>query len=92
VLELIAILATAAVTVFGYARSRSFVQRRLAYVDAVQTPIAPLVAGAAAALIATPVAWAIPLIGGGTALLFGVGVGAGVAAGRRGGRQRLNAG
>ncbi|MBA2670529.1 MAG: hypothetical protein H0U67_09175, partial [Gemmatimonadetes bacterium] len=50
------------------------------------------IAGIGAAILATPLAWALPLIGSGTALLFGAGIGAGVAAGRRGIRQRLPAG
>jgi hypothetical protein len=83
VLEIIGLCATAAVTIFGYLRARDFVQRRLTYVDAIQRSGAPLVAGIGAAIIATPFAWVIPLIGSGTAILFGAGIGAGVAAGRR---------
>jgi hypothetical protein len=92
VLELIALIATVSATVFGYVRARIFVQRRLVFVDAVQSTGAPLVAGIGAVILATPIAWALPLIGSGTALLFGAGIGAGVAAGRRGIRQRLPAG
>jgi hypothetical protein len=92
VLELIALIATVSATVFGYIRARSFVQRRLVFVDAIQMSGAPLIAGIGAAILATPIAWAIPLIGSGTALLFGAGIGAGVAAGRRGIRPRLTAG
>ncbi|CAN5665626.1 hypothetical protein BH23GEM8_BH23GEM8_19890 [soil metagenome] len=91
-LELIALIATVSATVFGYIRARSFVQRRLLYVDSIQSSAAPVIAGIGAAILATPLAWALPLIGSGTALLFGAGIGAGVAAGRRGIRQRLPAG
>lgn len=91
-LELIGLIGTVAVTIFGYLRSRDFVQRRLTYVDAVHTAGAPILVGAATALIAAPVAWALPIIGGGTALLFGAGVGAGVAAGRGRIRQQIRAG
>ena len=90
-LELIALVTTTAITVLGYFRTRNFVARRLTYVDAIQTPVAPLLVGAAAAAIATPITWVLPLVGGGTALLFGMGVGAGVATGRRLNRHRLPA-
>ncbi|HSJ07134.1 MAG TPA: hypothetical protein VK936_10545 [Longimicrobiales bacterium] len=79
-LELFATIAAAGV---GYVRSRSFVARRLRYVDAVQSPAAPLIAGAAAAVVAAPVVWILPVIGTGTALLFGAAVGVGTRAGIR---------
>jgi len=85
---LIAFAATIAATVFGYLQSRSFVRRRLAYVDAVHNALAPILAGAAAFIVAIPVVGLLPLVGGGTALLFGAGVGAGVAAGARDTRVR----
>jgi len=66
----------------GFFGARRFVRRRLRYVDALHRPAIPLVAGAAAALIALPVA-ALPIITVGTALAFGVGVGSGVASGRK---------
>ena len=77
-----------AAAAFGYIQTRSFVRRRLAYVDAVQSMVAPVLAGAAAFCVALPVAAVLPLIGGGTALLFGAGVGAGVSAGARDTRRR----
>lgn len=80
---LIVMLIAGAATYFGYRETRSFVRRRLRYVDAVHTFGAPLVAGTAAVLLAAPIAWALPLIGGGTALLFGAGVGAGFSAGAK---------
>jgi hypothetical protein len=82
-LELIGLVAAVGAAGAGYVRSRSFVARRLRYVDAVQAPAAPFIAGAAAAVIATPIVWVVPLIGGGTALLFGMAVGAGTRAGVR---------
>ncbi len=72
---------TAAALVGGFVMSRAFVRRRLRYVDALQKPSAPLIAGAAAAAIALPVA-ALPIITIGTAVAFGVGVAGGVASGR----------
>lgn len=67
----------------GYMRVRRFVRDRLRFVDAVQRPVAPVVAGAAAAVAAAPVVWLVPVIGGGTALLFGAGVGLAVSHGAR---------
>jgi hypothetical protein len=86
-LEILGLAATGATTVLGYTRSRAFVRRRLAFVDAIQKSGAPLVAGAAAVAVAAPVVWVLPLVGAGTAVLFGAAVGAGVAAGARDSRR-----
>jgi len=74
---------TAAALVGGYVLSRNFVRRRLRYVDALQKPSAPLIAGVAAAAVVLPIA-ALPIITVGTAVAFGVGVAGGVASGRSG--------
>lgn len=66
----------------GFVAARDFVRRRLRFVDAVQRPAAPLLAGLAATAIALPVA-ALPLVTVWTAAAFGVGVAGGVASGRR---------
>lgn len=79
-------------TVVGYWQARQFTQNKLRYVDAVHKAIVPVGAGIAAALVAAPVVWLVPLIGAGTALLFGGGVAMGVAAGARDIRKRLGAG
>ena len=92
VIELIGLAATAAATGFGYFQSRYFVRTKLRFVDAVQTGKAPLIAGVGAALIAAPVVALLPLVGAGTAILFGLGVGAGVAAGARDIRQQIGSG
>jgi hypothetical protein len=68
-----------AVLAFGYARG--FVRRRLRFVDGVRSPLAPVAAGLGAALIAWPVAWLLPIVGGFTAALFGIGAGLGTASG-----------
>lgn len=81
-----------AVAAFGYLQAKSFVQSKLRFVDAVQHFAAPLIAGVAAMLIATPVVWLLPLIGKGTAILFGLGVGAGVSSGAREIRKRIGGG
>jgi len=72
---------TAAALVGGFWISRNFVRRRLRYVDAIQKPSAPLIAGVVAAAVVAPVA-ALPIITVGTAVAFGVGVASGVASGR----------
>jgi hypothetical protein len=66
----------------SYLFARGFVQRRLRFVDAMRAPFAPLLAGAAAFLVAWPLS-ALPLISLGTAIVFGVGTGMGTAAGVR---------
>lgn len=91
-IELIALAAAGTASAFGYIRSRSFVARRLRYVDAIQSPAVPVIAGVAAAVVAAPVVWALPIVGGGTALLFGAGVGAGTRAGVRAIRRAITPG
>jgi hypothetical protein len=78
---MIGLLVTAAALVGGFVVARDFVRRRLRYVDAVQRPSAPLIAGAAAAVVALPVAL-LPIVTIGTAVALGVGVAGGVASGR----------
>jgi hypothetical protein len=92
VFAMISLLLAGTAAVFGFAFSRNFVRRRLGYVDAVHSTAAPLVAGGAAAIAATPVAWLLPLIGGGTAILFGASVALGVASGAKDVRRRISAG
>lgn len=67
----------------GYVGSKRFVKERLRFVDQIQRPGAAIVAGTVAALAAVPVVALLPFVGGGTALLFGVAVGAGTRAGAR---------
>ncbi|HUL03612.1 MAG TPA: hypothetical protein VLV16_10330 [Gemmatimonadales bacterium] len=66
----------------GFAASRQVVRTRLRFVDAVDRPVAPLVAGVAAAALALPFA-ALPVVTIGTAAAFGMGVAGGVVSGRR---------
>lgn len=81
-----------AVATIGYVQAKWFVQNKLRFVDAVHHFAAPLLAGLAAILIATPVVWLLPLVGTGTAILFGLGVGAGVSSGARDIRKRIGSG
>lgn len=67
----------------GYASMRRFVRERLRFVDGVQRPAAPLMAGVAGAIVASPITWILPVVGGGTALLFGAGMGLAVRHGAR---------
>lgn len=79
---------SAAALIGGFFVSRGFVRRRLRFVDAVQRPSAPLIAGAAAAFVALPVTL-LPIVTVGTAVAFGIGVAGGVASGRAGGPPPL---
>jgi CHASE2 domain-containing sensor protein len=76
------LLVTLAAGAIGFILTRSFVRRRLRFVDAVQSPVAPLVAGTAAALLAWP-AVLLPLVTLSTTLVFGIGAGLGTASGAR---------
>ncbi len=82
-LSFIAVLMTVGASWFGFETARRFVRDRLRYVDAAQRPVAPFLAAAGAVVLATPVVWLLPLVGSGTALIFGMGVGMGVSAGAR---------
>ena len=66
----------------GFAWAKGFVRRRLRFVDAAHTRAAPWVAGAVAALVATPFTL-LPIITGLTAVGLGVGVGLGVKVAQR---------
>lgn len=88
-LELLGALVSMGAAGAGYVKSRSFVAERLRFVDAVQKPAAPLVAGTVATGVAAPVVMLLPLIGPGTAVLFGVAVGLGTRAGVRRIRRSL---
>lgn len=74
----LAIALTAAVFAFGFARG--FVRRRLRFVDAIRSPLAPILAGGIAALVAWPLT-ILPLITGFTAAVVGIGAGLGTASG-----------
>jgi len=80
---MIGLIIGAAAFAGGFLSTRNFTRRRLRFVDAVQRPAAPLLAGAVATVVALPIAGLLPLITAGTAIAFGVGVGGGVASGRK---------
>ena len=81
-------LSTAAV-IIGFTQAKDFVARRLRYVDAARSPLAPVVAGIGAALVAAPIVWMLPLVGAGSAIAFGLSVALGVAAGNKEIRRSL---
>jgi CHASE2 domain-containing sensor protein len=81
------LLITLAAGIAGFILARSFVRRRLRFVDAIHSPIAPLVAGCVAALLAWP-AVLLPLVTLTTTLMFGVGTALGTASGARALRDR----
>jgi hypothetical protein len=89
---MIGLAITLAVALIGYWQSKQFVQNKLRFVEAVHKASAALLAGIAAAAVAMPVVWLLPLVGTGTALLFGVSVALGVNAGARDIRKRIGAG
>ena len=82
-LALLAFALSVAAVIIGFTQAKDFVSRRLRYVDAARSPIAPVVAGIGAALVALPIVWMLPLVGVGTALAFGLSVAMGVAAGNK---------
>ncbi len=74
---------TGAASIFGYIKTRQFVRRKLRFVDAVQNPGVPLLAGGIAGLIMLSIAAFLPIVGTVTAIVFGLGIGAGVLHGAR---------
>ena len=82
-LDLLAFAATIAAGAFGFIVARKFVRDRLKFVDGAQSIRGALLAGLIAWAVATPLTWILPLVGTGTAILFGVSVAFGVRAGAR---------
>lgn len=77
------------VTTLGHRYAREMVSRKLRYVPAAQSTAAPFIAGVGATILALPVVALVPIIGVGTALVFGLSVGLGAAAGARDVKGRL---
>ena len=90
-LQLLIVLGAGAI---GFILARNFVRRRLRFVDAVRSRVAPLIAGTAAMLLAWPAAL-LPYVTLTTAIVFGIGIGLGTASGAHAltyderGRRRL---
>lgn len=79
-LEVISLALAVTAGVFSFGFARGFVRRRLRFVDAIRSPLAPILAGGVAALVAWPLT-ILPLITGFTAAVFGIGAGLGTASG-----------
>ena len=79
-----AIVVTAAAGVFSFGFARGFVRRRLRFVDAVRSPVVPVLAAVVAGLLVMPLTL-IPLVNvlvtGITAAVVGVGAGLGTRSG-----------
>ena len=67
----------------SYVRIRDFVRDRLRFVDAAQRKSTPWVAGVAAAFAAAPIVAFLPILGGGTAIVFGIVAGTAVRSGQK---------
>ncbi len=72
----------AAVAMIGFVIAKTFVRRRLRFVDAIYSPFAPLTVGVLMAAVAWPLA-ILPIITGTTTVIFGIGAGLGTASGVR---------
>lgn len=88
-LELLGVAAAIGASVFAHRKTRTFVARRLRYTDWIEKSGLGLVVGAAGALAAAPVVALLPVVGAGSALIFGVGVGSGASRGARDARRSL---
>ncbi len=88
ILGLIGLVLAVAGGIFSFGLARGFVRRRLRFVDAVQSPFAPYIAGGIGLIlgwgIVARVGW-LPLVGsvvgGGPVALLGLGAGMGTASG-----------
>jgi hypothetical protein len=80
---LLGLAIAAAASLIGYTQARAFVSERLRYVDAAQSGSAPIVAGIGATTVGALLAGLLPVVGLGTAVLFGISVGMGVASGQK---------
>ncbi len=67
----------------SYIKIRDFVRERLRFVDAAQRRSTPWVAGIVAAIVAAPLVAFLPVLGGGTAIVFGIVTGTAVRSGQK---------
>lgn len=81
---LIALAAAFAAAYVGHTRTRRFTRRRLRYTRVGEHPLSSgVVAGLGTAIVASPLVAVLPIVGAGTAMALGFGVGSGVTAGAR---------
>lgn len=67
----------------SYIKIRDFVRERLRFVDAAQRRSTPWVAGIVAAMVAALLVAFLPVLGGGTAIVFGIVTGTAVRSGQK---------
>ncbi len=67
----------------SYVKIRDFVRDRLRFVDAAQRKSTPWIAGVAAAFAAAVLVPFLPVLGGGTAIVFGIVTGRAVRSGQK---------
>jgi UDP-N-acetylmuramyl pentapeptide phosphotransferase/UDP-N-acetylglucosamine-1-phosphate transferase len=79
----IAFIAAAVSAIFGYNVAKRFVRDRLRYVDGAHKATTPIIAGIGAYLVAMVAVALLPIVGIGTAIVFGLSVAFGTAAGSR---------
>lgn len=82
-IELIGLVVALIAGIASHRIARRYVRTRLRFVDDMQRPAAPWIAGTAAALIAAPVVLLLPLVGAGTTFALAIGTGLGVARGAK---------
>lgn len=81
---LIALAVAIAAAYLGHSRTRAFSRRRLRYTRVAERPgTSGFVAGIGTALVAAPFTAFAPIIGAGTAMALGLGVGTGLTKGVR---------
>jgi uncharacterized membrane protein len=80
--ELAMLFGTTLLAITGYVLSRDFVRRRLRFVDAIRSPLAPIAAGIGAFLLAFPLSF-LPLITLTPAVVLGFACAFGTASGVR---------
>ncbi|MEX2528209.1 MAG: hypothetical protein WEA09_11275 [Gemmatimonadota bacterium] len=84
-LELIAFGLAGAGAIFGHIQARNFTYTRLRWTRVSEHPgVSGMVAAAGTVILAAPVLGLLPIVGAGTALALGAGVGTGVTRGARG--------
>jgi len=84
VIAILALTVTVGSGILAFGFARGFVRRRLRFVDAIRSPVAPVLAAVGAAILVMPLTM-LPLIGavvtGVTAAVVGVGAGLGTRSG-----------
>lgn len=81
------IIAAGVVGAAGHVKSKKFVRRRLRFTEWTEKPGIGLAAGVVTTLAAAPLVMLLPVVGPGTAIVAGIGVGTGVAIGARQARE-----